>query len=112
MIAFLRGEPSASAVREAIEAGASASWINLGELLYIEARRVGFELAELAVESMAAAVAADEPDRSSVKAAARIKADGGASAHRRSRNHQSLPARASSAGYPRLAQPGDLRAPQ
>lgn len=79
MVAFLRGESSAPTVRQAIEAGAAASWINLGEVQYIESRRVGFDTAELAVESMAVAVAADEPTRHTIRAAARIKADGGIS---------------------------------
>lgn len=33
MISFLRGEPSAPVVREEIENGAAASWINLGDVL-------------------------------------------------------------------------------
>lgn len=79
IVAFLRDEPSAPAVRKALENGSAASWINLGEVLYIETRRVGAKRAEIAVESMAAAVDAEVPDRHAIQAAARIKAGGGLS---------------------------------
>jgi len=51
-----------------------ASWLNLGEVLYIEERRLGHERAERAVEALARNLHADVPDRALVLAAAAVKA--------------------------------------
>lgn len=74
LIALLRSEPAATAVRSAIEAGALASWINLGEVLYIEARHVGTERATAAVAALAENLEAETPDGTLVLAAATVKA--------------------------------------
>lgn len=79
VIAFLRDEPAAEQVETAIEAGAVCSWINLAEVLYIETRRVGHELAHQAVDSVEGALTAELPDPTLFRAAARVKAIGGVS---------------------------------
>jgi predicted nucleic acid-binding protein len=67
-------------VRIAIEEGAIASWINLGEVLYIEIRRHGEERASAVVESLAEQLAhVEDADAELTRAAARIKAGGGVS---------------------------------
>lgn len=80
IIAYLRDEPAAQRVADLVdEHGAVASWINLGEVLYQEARRVGFVEAETAVRTLAATIRADEPTVATVVAATRWKANGGLS---------------------------------
>jgi predicted nucleic acid-binding protein len=74
VLSFLRGEPAASRVQQAIEAGATCSWINLGEALYLEARRFGWDLASEVIDSLAQALAAEPADPEIVRAAAAVKA--------------------------------------
>lgn len=52
-----------------------ASWMNLGEVLYLEAANVGPEAALAAVESLASALITEEPDARIVIEAAAIKAE-------------------------------------
>lgn len=79
VIAFLEGEPARRRVRAALERGAACSWINLGEALYKEARRVGWDRASEAVDSLARTVIAEPANSDIVCAAAAIKAEGGLS---------------------------------
>lgn len=80
MLAFLHDEPAATQVRAALEDGAVASWVNLGEVLYIEIRRQGEERAAEVVESFAEQLTrAEVADAELARAAARIKAAGGVS---------------------------------
>lgn len=51
-----------------------ASWVNLGEVLYTEARRLGHERAARAVEALAGSLHADVPDRALILEAAAVKA--------------------------------------
>lgn len=59
--------------------GAGMSWVNLGEVYYIAARRRGHGRAADAIRAVRERIAAEEPDESLVMAAARIKADHGLS---------------------------------
>lgn len=79
LIAFLRDERAAGRVRQAMEAGAAASWVNLGEVLYIEARRQGGRRAEEAVEALAVSLDARPAGRDAARRAALVKAGGGLS---------------------------------
>ncbi|MEV4419304.1 PIN domain-containing protein [Patulibacter sp. NPDC049589] len=82
LLALLRAEPAAPAVREAIEESGLAviSWVNLGEVAYIAARRVGWGRAEEVVRDAARSlVRAEDPDPNLVMHAAKWKADGGLS---------------------------------
>lgn len=67
-------------MRKALEEGAIASWVNLGEVLYIEIRRHGEERATTVVDSLAAQlVEIATADAELTHQAARIKAGGGIS---------------------------------
>lgn len=79
VISLLRGEPAARPVRAAIEDGAVACWVNLGEALYIEARRRGFERAAHAITGIASLVRAEVADAALTESAAELKAAGGLS---------------------------------
>jgi predicted nucleic acid-binding protein len=80
VVAYLRDEPSAARIAELVEReGAVASWINLGEVVYQEARRVGFDDAEAAVRALATTITAEQPDVEAIIAAARWKTRGGLS---------------------------------
>lgn len=79
VLAFLRDEPSAKRVEEAAVDGCVCSWINLGEALYIEARRVDLSSARAFVEGLADNVLAELPDVRLVQTAAQLKAEGGLS---------------------------------
>jgi predicted nucleic acid-binding protein len=79
LIAFLRDEPAADRVRQAMEAGAAASWVNLGEVLYVEARRQGERRAEEAVEALAVFLDARPAERDAARRAGLVKARGGLS---------------------------------
>lgn len=74
MVALLHDEPAAARVEEAVERGATISWINLGEVYYLEARRFGDVAAAHAVEAIRRDVEAELPDEEMVLAAARLKA--------------------------------------
>ncbi len=79
-MAVLRDEPAGPRVEAVIESGESViSWINLGEVLYVESRRVGEPQARQAVLEVARLMTVDAPDGDLVIAAARIKAGGGIS---------------------------------
>ncbi len=75
LIALLRDEPPAARVRSAIESGGVVSWMNLGEVLYLEAAQIGIEVARGLVESLAASLVTDEPDAELIVDAAQIKAE-------------------------------------
>jgi PIN domain nuclease of toxin-antitoxin system len=80
VLALLRDEPGGADVEVAIDRGdALMSWINLGEVLYVESRRVGETLAMAAIAAVEQRVQAEPPDRGLVLAAARLKAAGGLS---------------------------------
>jgi hypothetical protein len=49
------------------------SWINLGEVYYAQARRVGEERSRAAVDAIRQAVVAELPDQALIRAAASIK---------------------------------------
>lgn len=67
-------------MRRALEAGAIASWVNVGEALYVEIRVQGEERAARVIESFAGQLASAEvADAELTRAAARIKAGGGVS---------------------------------
>lgn len=55
------------------------SWINLGEIAYLEERRLGRLRADEIVDALARAVRAELPDVALVRAAAHCKAQGGLS---------------------------------
>ncbi len=78
VLALLRGEPAGVRVRDLISAGRSVvSWINLGEVLYLETRRVGVDRAQDAVEAISDVSVVELPDEALVRAAAARKAAGG-----------------------------------
>lgn len=78
--AFLRGEEAGPEVERIIGDGAALiSWVNLGEVLYVETRRVGATAAEDAIRALREDVMAEEPSAEIVIAAARRKAAGGIS---------------------------------
>lgn len=77
VVALLSGESAAGRVREAIEDGAFISWVNLSEVLYLESRRFGSERAGTVIESLAAQVVAELPDKALFCEAAAVKAEGG-----------------------------------
>ncbi len=77
LIALVQGESGAVTVRDAIEDGdARVSWINLGEVYYVLARRVGDDLAHQIVLDAQQDCRVEAPDASLVLEAARIKARG------------------------------------
>ena len=76
MLALLEDEPAGREVLSQVEAGgAGISWVNLGEVYYIAARRRGHGRAGDAIRAVRGRIAAEEPDESLVLEAARIKAD-------------------------------------
>lgn len=78
VLALLRGEPSGPAVRDRLQAERSViPWLNLGEVLYLEERRMGRERAEAAIAAVVDVVDAELPDVGLVHEAARWKASGG-----------------------------------
>lgn len=78
VLALLRGEAAGPTVRDRIAQERSViSWINLGEVLYLERRRVGEERAAAAVAAVTDVIDAELPDESLVRAAAGWKAQGG-----------------------------------
>jgi predicted nucleic acid-binding protein len=78
VLALLRGEPSGPTVRDRLQVERSViSWLNLGEVLYLEDRRVGRERAEAAIAAVVDVVDAELPDVDMVREAARWKAAGG-----------------------------------
>lgn len=81
LIALLRREAAAPAVLEAIaDDRPIMSWVNLGEVAYAQARRIGWESASrIVLEHAAAAIRAELPDEELVLAAARWKVGGGLS---------------------------------
>lgn len=75
MLALLRDEPAAPLIDRAVrEGGAVMSWINLGEVFYIEARIVGEGAAAAVVEQVRRAVSVEDVDSTLVIGAARLKA--------------------------------------
>ncbi len=82
LLALFRAEPAAPAVRKAIEEASLAviSWVNLGEVAYIAARRIGWDRAEQVVRDAARSlVRAEDPDPALIMRAAKWKANGGLS---------------------------------
>lgn len=78
VLALLRAEPSGWRVRDRIAGERSViSWVNLGEVLYLETRRVGRERADAAVSAVTDVVDAELPDVALVRDAAGWKAGGG-----------------------------------
>lgn len=76
VLALLRNEPAAEQVEGALAEGCVCSWINLGEVLYIETRRLDAAQATNAVERFADNVVAEPPDISLIREAAGLKARG------------------------------------
>lgn len=74
VVALLRDESGATRVEEAVADGALISWINLGEVFYVEARALGETAAAGAVQAVERRVTAELPDTQLVREAARIKA--------------------------------------
>lgn len=80
LLALLGGEPAGPRVEEVVAAGDTvASWINLGEVFYKEARIVGEARATRVLTDLVASVRAEEPDRALVLSAAKLKVRGGLS---------------------------------
>ncbi len=79
ILALLRDEAAAARVETAVREGAICSWINLGEVLYIETRRLGPERAGEAVSKVVDNVSAELPDEAVVRLAAELKVEGGIS---------------------------------
>lgn len=80
VLALLRAEPSGRFVRDRVAAERSViSWVNLGEVLYLERRRVGPDRADDAVAAVQDVVDAELPGVEIVRAAAEWKARGGLS---------------------------------
>lgn len=76
MLALLQAEAGAQRVEAAVhDGGAVISWINLGEVWYITARRRSSTVASAAVEAVAARITAQLPDAELVLAAGALKAD-------------------------------------
>jgi predicted nucleic acid-binding protein len=79
-LAFLRGEPAASRVKELILAEeALISSINLGEALYWTERRLGQRQAREEVDRLRPVLVVEDPDWPLVGVAAHLKAGGGLS---------------------------------
>lgn len=75
VLALLRDEPATPTVVDWIRrGGARMSWVNLGEVYYGEARRVGDARAAEAIDAVRGIVTTELPDEDLVLAAARIKA--------------------------------------
>jgi PIN domain nuclease of toxin-antitoxin system len=80
VLAFLRDEAAAQQVEEAVLAERTyISSVNLGEVLYWTIRERGERAAEVLIDLVRAIVMVEDPDWALVRAAARIKADGGLS---------------------------------
>jgi predicted nucleic acid-binding protein len=78
VLALLRGEPAGALVQDLLAAERSVmSWINLGEVLYLETRRVGVVRAQDAVDAVRDVTVLEVPDERLVQAAAARKAVGG-----------------------------------
>lgn len=79
-LAVLHQEPSAARVLELLgDEQAVMSWINLGEIAYLQERRVGVARARELVDALAGATRAELPDAELVLEAAHWKARGGLS---------------------------------
>ncbi|MFA4927623.1 MAG: type II toxin-antitoxin system VapC family toxin [Patulibacter sp.] len=77
LIALVQGEAGAITVRDAVEQGdALVSWINLGEVYYVLARRVGNDLAHQIVLDAQEDCRVEAPDGRLVLDATRIKSGG------------------------------------
>jgi predicted nucleic acid-binding protein len=74
ILALLRDEPAAVRVEDAIRSGSVASWINLGEVIYNEADRVGLDRAQSAVARLTDLARCEEPDAELIRSAAAVKA--------------------------------------
>jgi PIN domain nuclease of toxin-antitoxin system len=75
ILALLRDDPGATEIERAVDAGGTViSWINLGEVFYIEARIAGQAAAAAAVERVRRSVGVEDVDADLVLAAARVKA--------------------------------------
>lgn len=78
VLALLRGEPVGRRVRDLLATERSVmSWINLGEVLYLETRRVGAARARDAIDAVSDVTVVELPDEALVRAAAARKAVGG-----------------------------------
>lgn len=72
---MLRDEPGAAEIERVVASGGAViSWINLGEVFYIESRVTGEAAAAAAVERVRGSVRAEDVGRALVLAAARVKA--------------------------------------
>lgn len=79
-LAVLRREASAARVLELLsDEQPVMSWINVGEVAYLQERRVGVARAREVVDALASATRAELPDSELVLAAAHWKAQGGLS---------------------------------
>jgi predicted nucleic acid-binding protein len=77
LIAPVQGEAAAITVRDAVETGdARVSWINLGEVYSVRARRAGNDLAHQIVLDAQQDCRVEAPDGRLVLDAARIKTRG------------------------------------
>ncbi len=71
----MRDEPGAAEIERVVDAGGAViSWINLGEVFYIEARIAGEAAAAAAVERVRSALRVDDVDAELILGAARLKA--------------------------------------
>ena len=77
LIAVTQRQPGAETVRAAIETGdARMSWINLGEVYYVLARRLGHDRAQRVVDDALVDARVEAPDGRLTLTAARLKARG------------------------------------
>jgi len=74
VIAWLRDEPAAGRVDEALADGALMSWVNAGEVYYLVARAAGEERAEEVLDNLRVRTRLDVVTPERVVDAARIKA--------------------------------------
>lgn len=75
VVAFLRDEPAAGRVARAVRDRSVVSWINLGEVIYKEAERVGLDEAKSVVNRLSEIIHSEEPDAELVRLAASVKAE-------------------------------------
>jgi predicted nucleic acid-binding protein len=79
-MAVLHREPSAARVLELLrDDQAVMSWINVGEVAYVQERRLGIARSRELVDALVGATRAELPDSELVLAAAHWKAQGGLS---------------------------------
>jgi predicted nucleic acid-binding protein len=75
LVAWLMDEPEAERVDDAMDAKSVVSWINLGEVYYVTARKRGASTAAAGVQKVLERVHAEEAEGAVVLHAARVRAE-------------------------------------